>query len=129
MKSSGQPALVTSRGLSILVAGAVIIVALIKADKKDIPEIVRLLTSSDAWAVTGWGCKTLSVICLSSLRLHPSGVRRSRGERSEPSAAEPRRGGGAPRAKNWSRAGHTGFLLGCHETHPTQNQNDPPKQS
>jgi hypothetical protein len=54
MKSSGQPALVTSRGVSILVAGAIIIVALIKADKKDIPEIVRLLTSSDAWAVTGW---------------------------------------------------------------------------
>ncbi len=60
-----------------------------------------------------WGCKSLSVNCLSSLRLHPFGVRRSEGERSEPSAAEPRRGGGAPRAKNWSRAGQTGFLLGC----------------
>jgi hypothetical protein len=36
------------------------------------------------------GCKSLSVICLSSLRLHPSGVRWSGGERSEPSAAEPR---------------------------------------
>jgi hypothetical protein len=75
-----------------------------------------------------WGCKTLSVNWLSSLRLHPSGVRRSGGERSEPSAAEPRRGGGAPRAKNWSRAGQDGFLLGCRQTHPTQNHNDPPKQ-
>jgi hypothetical protein len=74
-------------------------------------------------------CKTLSVICLSSLRPSPSGVRRSEGERSEPSAAEPRRGKDAPRAKNWSRAGHRGFLLGCRETQPTQNPNDPPKQS
>jgi len=64
-------------------------------------------------------CKTGSVNCLSSLRLHPSGVRRSEGERSEPSAAEPRRGEDAPRAKNWSRAGHIGFLLGCQQTHPT----------
>ena len=44
-------------------------------------------------------CKPASVNCLSSLRLHPSGVRRS-----EPSAAEPRRREDAPRAKNWSRA-------------------------
>ena len=74
-------------------------------------------------------CKMLSVICLSSLRPYPSGVRRSEGERSEPSAAEPRRGKDAPRAKNWSRAGHRGFMLGCHETQPTQNPNDPPNQS
>ena len=62
----------------------------------------------------GW-CKSVSVNCLSSLRLAPSGVRRSEGERSEPSAAEPRRGQGAPRAKSWSRAGHIGFLLGCRK--------------
>jgi ABC-type sugar transport system substrate-binding protein len=31
-------------------------------------------------------CKPASVICSSSLLLHPSGVRRSEGERSEPSA-------------------------------------------
>ena len=64
-------------------------------------------------------CKSVSVNCLSSLRLAPSGVRRSEGERSEPSAAEPRRGQGAPRAKSWSRAGHIGFLLGCRQTLPT----------
>ena len=67
-------------------------------------------------------CSLLSVICLSSIRLHPSGVRRSEGERSEPSAAEPQRGEAAPRAKNWSRAGHVGFLLGCQQTHPTSNR-------
>ena len=64
-------------------------------------------------------CKTLSVNCLSSFRHHPSGVRRSEGERSEPSAAESRRGDDAPRAENWSRAGHVGSLLGCRQTHPT----------
>jgi hypothetical protein len=74
-------------------------------------------------------CKTGSVNCLSSLRLHPSGVRRSEGERSEPSAAEPRRGEDAPRAENWSRAGHLGFLLGCRQTHPTTKPHGPPNQS
>lgn len=66
-------------------------------------------------------CKNLSVNCRASIRLAPSGVRRSEGERSEPNVAEPRRGQGTPRAKNWSRAGHAGFLLGCRETLPTQN--------
>ena len=44
-------------------------------------------------------CKTSSVICLSSLRLHPSGVRRSEGERSEPSAADPERAAARAREK------------------------------
>src|SRR5688572_7302848 len=74
-------------------------------------------------------CKTTSVNCLSSIRHHPSGVRRSEGERSEPSAAEPRRGDDALRAKNWSRAGHTGFLLGCQQTHPTIKPHGPPHRS
>ena len=74
-------------------------------------------------------CKTLSVNCLPSIRLHPSGVRRSDGERSEPSAAEPRRGEDAPRAKNWSRAGHIGFLLGCQQIHPTNKPHGPPHRS
>ena len=60
-------------------------------------------------------CKFLSVNCFPSLLLRPFGVRRSDGERSEPSAAEPRRGEAAPRAKNWSRAGHSGFMLGCYQ--------------
>jgi len=66
-------------------------------------------------------CNFLSVNCLSSVRPYPSGVRRSEGERSEPSAAEPRRGKDASRAKNWSRVGHIGFLLGCrkHIQHQT----------
>jgi len=93
------------------------------------PSCTKLRRRSQGEGAAARGCKTLSVNCLSSLRLHPSGVRRSEGERSEPSAAEPRRGGGAPRAKNWSRAGHSGFLLGCQQTQPTQKQNDPPKQS
>src|SRR5882672_2779207 len=74
-------------------------------------------------------CKSLSVNCLSSLRHHPSGVRRSEGERSEPSAAEPQRGDDGARAENWSRAGHVGFLLGCrkHIQHPKPH--GPPQRS
>ena len=66
-------------------------------------------------------CKFLSVICCSSIRPSPSGVRRSEGERSEPSGVEPRKGMDVPRTKNWSRAGHRGFLLGCakHIQHQT----------
>ena len=66
-------------------------------------------------------CKFLSVICFSSIRLGPFGTRRSEGERSEPSAAESQKGRGVPRTKNWSRAGHCGFLLGCSQTQPTEN--------
>ncbi len=74
-------------------------------------------------------CNLLSVNCLSSICLCPIGARRSEGERSEPSAAESRWGRGAPRVKNWSRAGQNGFLLGCrkHIQHP--HPNDPPQPS
>jgi RHS repeat-associated protein len=67
-------------------------------------EICKMALKNDsiAWFLSGGGivcysgkasrCKTASVNCSSSIRLHPSGVRRSEGERSEPSAAEPRKG-------------------------------------
>ena len=74
-------------------------------------------------------CKNLSVNCLSSIRLAHFGVRRSEGERSEPSAAEPRSGRDAPRVKNWSRAGHGGFLLGCHKHIQLKSKHDPPHRS
>jgi len=32
-------------------------------------------------------------------------------------------------AKNWSRAGHTGSLLGCHQTQPTPKPSWPTKPS
>ena len=41
-------------------------------------------------------CKSVSVSCLSPLQRPPFGVRWSEGERSEPSAAEPKRGDAAP---------------------------------
>jgi hypothetical protein len=41
-------------------------------------------------------CKSVSVNCLSPLQRPPFGVRWSEGERSEPSAAEPKRGDAAP---------------------------------
>ena len=81
---------------------------------------VRFISASlDGGKLWAGRCKPASVICLPSLQLHPFGVRRSEGERSEPSAAEPKRGEAAPHAQNWSRAGHVGSLLGCRQTHPT----------
>jgi hypothetical protein len=73
------------------------------------------------------GCKTLSVNGSSSLRPAPLRGRRSGGERSEPERSRPRRG--AASVINWSRAGHNGFLLGCHQTHPKQIHDDPPHRS
>jgi hypothetical protein len=73
------------------------------------------------------GCKTVSVNSSSSFRPAPLRGRRSGGERSEPERSRPRRG--AASAKNWSRAGHNGFLLGCHQTHPKQIHDDPPNRS
>jgi hypothetical protein len=83
--------------------------------------VAFLLDKGSDINATNGRCNLVSVICFSSIRLRPSGVKRSEGERSEPSAAEPRRGEAAPRAINWSRAGHAGFLLGCSQTHPTPN--------
>jgi hypothetical protein len=50
-------------------------------------------------------CKSVSVNCLSSLHPSPSGVRRS-----EPSAAEPRRGGGAGKEDNLQNQIYTSHL-------------------
>ena len=92
------------------------------------PKAEKLIEFGKKVGGAGW-CKSVSVICLSVPRLAPSGVRRSEGERSEPSAAEPRRGQGAPRAKSWSRAGHIGFLLGCRKHNQHIQPHDPPNQS
>jgi hypothetical protein len=48
------PAVLTSKNLSIIVVGAVLIVAIIKAESKDIPLIVQTLVESHVWATTGW---------------------------------------------------------------------------
>jgi uncharacterized membrane protein YdcZ (DUF606 family) len=48
-----QP-LLTSKNISIIVAGSVLIVALFRADPKDIPLIVDTLTRSNWWAAVGW---------------------------------------------------------------------------
>ena len=49
-----RPPLLTTKNLSILVTGAVLIVALLKADSKDIPKIVETLTTSNTFAIVGW---------------------------------------------------------------------------
>ena len=74
----------------------------------------RIQVSNESTFGASRRCKPVSVICPSSLQLHPFGVRRS-----EPSAAEPQRGEAAPHAQNGSRAGHVGSLLGCRQTHLT----------
>ncbi|SRR6266542_69575 len=44
----------TTRNLSVIVSGTVAIVALCKADSKDIPKIVETLAGSNSVATTGW---------------------------------------------------------------------------
>jgi hypothetical protein len=74
-----------------------------------------------------WGCKTLSVNSSSSFRSAPlrGAAERRRAQRA--GAPSPPQGGCL--RENWSRAGHNGFLLGCHQTHPQQIHDDPPHQS
>jgi len=55
-----QPVL-TSKNLSIIVVGIVLIVAIIMADPKDVPKIVDIVVGSHVWATTGW---VLAVIFL-----------------------------------------------------------------
>lgn len=50
---TGQPVL-TSKNLSIIVVGLVLITAMIRADSKDVPQIVKILVESNSWAITGW---------------------------------------------------------------------------
>jgi hypothetical protein len=51
----------TSKNLSIVVTGAILIVALLKADSKDVPEIVKTVVSSNTMAIVGW---TLAIVLL-----------------------------------------------------------------
>lgn len=59
------PAVLTSKNLSIVITGAVLIVAILKAERKDVPEIIRILLESQVWATTGWVIAV--VILLSSI--------------------------------------------------------------
>lgn len=52
-----------TRNLSVLVAGAVAIVGLLKADQKDIPKIFETLFASHAWCALGW---IIAVVILAS---------------------------------------------------------------
>ena len=49
-----QQPILTSKNISIIITGSVLIVALFRADPKDIPVIVDTLTKSNIWAAVGW---------------------------------------------------------------------------
>jgi hypothetical protein len=89
-------------------------------------EEIRLVAAQAKDSATTGRCKIASVNCLALFCPAPFGGRRSEGERSEPSAAAPRRG---LARENWSRAGRDGFLLRCRQTLNYENQNDPPNAS
>lgn len=44
----------STKGLSVITTGAVLITAIVRADTKDIPEIIRIIVGSGPWAATGW---------------------------------------------------------------------------
>ena len=56
-----RPAILTSKNLSIVVTGLVLLFAIAKAETKDIPKIVETIFGSNTLAVTGW---ILAVILL-----------------------------------------------------------------
>ena len=99
------------------------------ADDAKIIWLTNLNDTIDGYSATLGRCKPVSVICPSSLQLHPFGVRRSEGERSEPSAAEPQ-GVKLLRARKTGRGRAT--LVPCwgvdkHIQHQTRH--DPPHRS
>jgi uncharacterized membrane protein YozB (DUF420 family) len=90
IQSSKRPRtpVLTTKNLSIVVTGLVLVVALLKADTKDIPEVVKILFGSDTFTVVGW---TLAVVFLLGGaifvklqdRLHQREISRVSGERDE----------------------------------------------
>src|SRR5260370_42368466 len=52
----------TTRNLSVIVVGAVLITAMVRCDTKDIPKIVEMLVSSHHTAVLGWSIATIILI-------------------------------------------------------------------
>ena len=56
-----NPSVLTTKNLSIVVTGLVLLVALMKADSKDVPVIIKILFGSDTFAVVGW---TLALVFL-----------------------------------------------------------------
>src|ERR1039458_7339256 len=67
LQSSGSPKVIhakffNTRNLAILVSGSVFIVALLKADSKDIPKIVETIVDSRRVAVVGWIVAVINLI-------------------------------------------------------------------
>ena len=52
----------TTRNLSVIVVGAVLIIAMTRADTKDIPKIIEILADSHHSAVLGWSIALLILI-------------------------------------------------------------------
>jgi p-aminobenzoyl-glutamate transporter AbgT len=56
IQSSRSPwnATISTKSLSVVVTGIVMLVALIKAEPKDIPEMVRIMVGSSPFCAVGW---------------------------------------------------------------------------
>jgi len=56
MNADHQPkvSILSTKGLSIVVTGIVLITALLKANSKDIPEIVKIIFDSSSFSLIGW---------------------------------------------------------------------------
>jgi hypothetical protein len=79
---------ITTKNLSIVVTGAVLIVALLKAKREDVPKIVETIFSSHSFCVLGWALTFVvlfaSVVFVKVLiRLHDKEIGRLSNERDE----------------------------------------------
>ena len=62
---SGQPTVArffTTRNLSVVIVGVVLIIAMFRADSKDIPAIVQTLVDSRSTAIIGWAIAAIVLI-------------------------------------------------------------------
>jgi len=62
---SGQPTVArffTTRNLSVVIVGAVLIIAMFRADSKDIPAIVQTLVDSRSTAIIGWAIAAIVLL-------------------------------------------------------------------
>jgi predicted membrane metal-binding protein len=59
----GRVRFFSTRNLSVLVTGAIVVVGEVKADPKDIPKIFDSLFASHLWAALGWALAIILLIC------------------------------------------------------------------
>lgn len=78
--------ILSTQGLTVVITGAVLIVALFKSDSKDVPTIVETVFKSNLWAFVGWllflvTVVTSAIVMRLGIRIHDKEIVRITKER------------------------------------------------